>query len=149
MKEKILEAIKPIAEKYGQEAADVTVTTNSKGLLVRITVGSKEGPKVSDIISITKDFKKYAAASGSEFLPEDIQIEVSSPGIDRNLKTFQDFYWNEGREIKMIYEEGGGEVTVEGTIVKAGVTDLEISCAGTVSRVPYEKIIKAKLKIKF
>jgi ribosome maturation factor RimP len=149
IREKIEKTITPIAEKYGQEVVDIIPTSNSKGLLIKITVGSKEGPKVSDIVSITKEFNKFAAAAGTDFLPEDTQLEVSSPGIDRDLKTFKDFLWNEGREIKLIYKKESEDVRIEGSLYKADETGIVVSSEEGKITIPYENIVKAKLKIKF
>lgn len=149
MKERIAEVIAPISKKYGQELVDIVLTSNSRGVLIKVSVGSKEGPKVSDLTAITKEFNKTAALNPEKFFNGDYQMEVSSPGIDRELKSFNDFYWNEGREIKLIHKQNDEEINSEGCLVKAENDRIIISIDGSEKHIIYDNIVKAKLKIKF
>lgn len=149
MKEKIGEVIAPIAKKYGQELVDVVMASNSRGVLIKVSVGSKQGPTVSDLTAITKEFNKTADLSPEKFFNGDYQMEVSSPGIDRELKTFNDFYWNEGRDIKLIYKKDDEEVTAEGSLIKAQNDHLIVVIDSSETQIKYEDVVKAKLKIKF
>ena len=114
-----------------------------------MSVGSKKGPKVSDLTAITKEFNKNAALKPEEFFNGDYQMEVSSPGIDRDLKTFNDFYWNEGRDVKLIYRKDGEDIKGEFSLIKAEKDHIIVAFEGNDIRVKYEDIVKAKLKIKF
>ena len=149
MKERIGEVISPITKKYGQELVDIVLTSNSRGVLIKVSVGSKQGPTVSDLTAITKEFNKTAALSPEKFFNGDYQMEVSSPGIDRELHTFNDFYWNEGRDIKLIHRKDGEEVTAEGNLIKAEKDHIVATIDGSQTLIKFENIIKAKLKIKF
>lgn len=141
--------IKPIAEKFGQEVVDTVVTSNSKGMLVRVTVGSKKGPMVSDLASIAKEFRKLCEASENRILPDDYQLEVSSPGIDRELKSFKDYYWNEGRLLKILLKGGDKNINIEGVLFKAFEEKIVILIDDEEKEIRKEDIIKAKIKIKF
>jgi ribosome maturation factor RimP len=149
MKDRIAEVIEPISRKYGQELVDIVLASNSRGVLIKVSVGSKEGPKVSDLTAITKEFNKTAALTPEKFFNGDYQMEVSSPGIDRELKTFNDFYWNEGRNIKLIYSKDGEEIKAEGNLIKAENDHIIADLDGSYIQIKYEDIVKAKLKIKF
>jgi len=137
--------IKPIAEKFGQEVVDTVITSNSKGILVRVTVGSKKGPMVSDLAAIAKEFRKFE----NGILPEDYQLEVSSPGIDRELKSFKDFYWNEGRLLKILLKGEDKNINVEGMLNEAFEDKIIILVDDEEKEIRTEDIIKAKIKIKF
>jgi len=141
--------IKPIAEKFGQEVVDTVITSNSKGILVRVTVGSKKGPMVSDLAAIAKEFRKFCEASENGILPEDYQLEVSSPGIDRELKSFKDFYWNEGRLLKILLKGEDKNINVEGMLNEAFEDKIIILVDDEEKEIRTEDIIKAKIKIKF
>lgn len=57
-----------------------------------------------------------------DILPGRYRLEVSSPGLDRPLKSMRDFQRNLGRQVKIKYlDEGGNSVTVIGQI--EGVDD--------------------------
>ncbi|MDY0017064.1 MAG: hypothetical protein RBS89_04435 [Candidatus Delongbacteria bacterium] len=146
---KISETVRPIAEKYGQELVDVTITSNSRGPVLRIIVGSKEGPTIGDLTSITKEFKKLADTEGMKMLPPDYQLEVSSPGIDRELREFRDFSWNEGRTLKLSVNSGEKTVNLEGELIKAEAHRIVLKTETEELEIAYKDIQKAKIKIKF
>ena len=145
----IEKAIRPIAEKYGQEVVDVSIASNSNGLLVKVTVGSKKGPMVSDLASITKEFRKLCESSENEILQSDYLLEVSSPGIERELRTFRDFYWNEGRLLKIAVKGEEKNINYEGQLIKAFEDRLLMMIEDEEKEIRIEDILKAKIKIKF
>ncbi len=149
MNEKVAEIMAPIAEKYGQEIADINIGKNNRGLLIKITVGSKKGPAVSDLTSIAREFNKAAALLPGEFNHGDYQLEVSSPGIDRDLTGYKDFLWNEGREVNILIREGEENIKLQGVIVSAEPASVVVNIEGKDRSLSLENIVKAKLKIKF
>ncbi len=146
---KISDAVRPIAEKYGQELVGVTISSNSRGPVLRIIVGSKEGPTIGVLTSITKEFRKLADSDGMKLLPPDHQLEVSSPGIDRELREFRDFSWNEGRTLKLSVNSGEKTVNFEGELIKAGPDHIVLKTEAKELEIGYKDILKAKIKIKF
>jgi len=149
IKAKIGHAVGPIAEKHGQELVEVVIASNSGGAVIKISVGSKKGPTVDDLTLITKEFRKYADAAGTDFIPFDYQLEISSPGIDRELREFRDFFWNEGKTLKITVKDGEKNKNLEGELVKAETDSIVILAGGAETKIPYESVIKAKVKIKF
>lgn len=149
LKAKIEEAAAQAAEKYGQELVEVVTDSNSKGPVLRITVGSRQGPTIADLTAITKELKKLEAGTSEKLIPPDFQLEVSSPGIDRELKNFRDFYWNEGRTLKLKVTDGEVNSNIEGELLKASEDSILISSDGEEKKIFYKDILKAKIKIKF
>ncbi|MBU4485661.1 MAG: hypothetical protein KKD38_01910 [Candidatus Delongbacteria bacterium] len=149
IREKIEKAISPIAEKYGQEVVDIILSSNSKGTLIKVSVGSKKGPTVSDLTAISKDFNKLADSPCNKLLSSDFQLEVSSPGIDRELRSFRDFYWNEDREIRILLKGEEKNVNIEGKLIRALENKIILLFNDSETEISYADIIKAKLKIKF
>ncbi len=138
-----------MAERFGQELVDVNITSNSRGYVLKVSVGSKSGPTVGDLTSITKEFRKYADSKGHEFIPFDYQLEISSPGIDRELREKRDFLWSEGRMLKVSANSGGAMVNYEGVLVRAEEEGIVLMCAEEERQIRFEDIVKAKQKIKF
>jgi len=146
---KISDAVRPIAGKYGQELVDVILASNSRGPILRIVVGSKKGPTIDDLTSITKEFRKLSDLEGMKMLPPDYQLEVSSPGIDRELREFRDFFWNEGRILKISLNSGEKNVNLEGELIKAEPDRIVLKTETEELEIAYKDIQKAKIKIKF
>ena len=75
------------------------------------------------------------------------RLEVSSPGIDRPLKTSRDFARNINKAVSIRYKEHGKEITLEGTIT--AVDDMVHICRKPDIRmtIPVANIIAGKIKI--
>lgn len=117
--------------------------------MIKVSVGSKKGPMVSDIASIAKEFRKLCESSQDEIVPSDFQLEVSSPGADRELKTFRDYLWNEDRFLKLFIKDGEKNTNIEGKLIKAYEDKLIILIDEEEKEIMTENILKAKIKIKF
>ncbi|MEW6525271.1 MAG: hypothetical protein AB1444_01230 [Spirochaetota bacterium] len=76
---------------------------------------------------------------------DDYIIEISSPGIKRELRTIEDFQRFTGAPVKGIYQEGDTRKTFKGTLTRI---DGEIVTIGETNKVltfSYAQIIKANL----
>ena len=149
VKERISEAITPIAKKYGQEVVGLEMTGNAKGRLIKVAVGSKEGPGIKELTGITREFNNLIDSSNGSIIDFDYQLEVSSPGIDRNLETINDFNWNLGRELKVTFRSVDKNEKVKGIL--SGVTDDKIILIldNEPKEINMKDITKAKIVIKF
>lgn len=125
------------------------MTTNANGQLIKISVGSKQGPTVSDLILITKEFNKTVDASLGEIIPFEYELEVGSPGIDRELRTYRDFFWNEEKTLKVLVKGEEKNVNVEGKLIKAFEDKIIVLVNEIEKEIFIKDIIKAKIKIKF
>ncbi|PID26615.1 MAG: hypothetical protein CR982_09200 [Candidatus Cloacimonadota bacterium] len=125
LQDKVENVAKELAKKYDQEVVDVEFGNNKTGQVIRIFVGSKQGVNVNTLAAITREFNKIAELKGSEFIPYDFQLEVSSPGLDRPLKTWRDFYRNEDRDVRVtIADNDETTKTFEAKIVSASENEI-------------------------
>ena len=77
-------------------------------------------------------------------------VEVSSPGLDRPLKTDRDFERNLGKEIELTtYEPIDGRKTHQGRAVGMDKEKIVVESEGISTVIPRNKIAVAKLKIEF
>jgi len=86
-----------------------------------------------------------AALDEKAMLNEGYILEVFSPGLDRPLKTKEDFLRCLNRQAKFfLLEELDGKIELEGRIDKAGEESVYIDMDGKGIEVPLNKINKAK-----
>jgi ribosome maturation factor RimP len=72
-------------------------------------------------------------------------LEVSSPGLDRPLKTKSDFRRNLNRRVKFyLLEAVNGKIELEGLIKEAGEAAVEIDTDAGTAQIPFTVINKAK-----
>ena len=99
-----------IAENAGYELVDVCIDKETTGKYLRFYIDKEEGVSLDDCEAFHKAVRSCADDVDYDFM------EVSSPGIDRPLKTDRDFERNLGCEIEVrLYRP------VEGTKVLTGV----------------------------
>lgn len=99
-----------VAENAGYELVDVCIDKETTGKYLRFYIDKEEGVSLDDCEAFHKAVRSYADDVDYDFM------EVSSPGIDRPLKTDRDFERNLGCEIEVrLYRP------VEGTKVLTGV----------------------------
>lgn len=148
LKHKIEKEIEPIVEKYGQELVDIELATDNRGQLIRVLVGSRKGPTVDDITKISREFLKIAEVKGTELIPYEFSLEVSSPGLTRPLKTTRDFLRNIDRDITIIVNFEEKNKTLTGTIKDADEEFVTIKEKNESKKIALKDIVKAKLVIK-
>ncbi len=96
---KLTDIVLPIVENNGFELVDVEIVKEYKDLFLRIYIDKEGGILIDDcqLISsiISPKLDEY------DLIKEKYFLEVSSPGLDRPLKTEKDFLKNKGTEIEI------------------------------------------------
>ena len=102
------------------------------------------------------DCQKMSEALGEKLdkddpIKEAYYLEVSSPGLDRPLKTDRDLERNLGKDIEInLYSPFGGNKSYEGTLTDFSDRNINIENYNhNLVEIPREKISKIKLAVKF
>ena len=136
--------LKQIVEKAvssrGAELIDLFHVRSSKRQIVRVVADKVGGISVEDCAEVSR--RVSADLDMAEVIDGRYTLEVSSPGIDRPLKTAADFRRKVSRKVSVRLEEAGSKPeTVEGTI--DAVTEDSVTVGGRV--LPLDPIVEAKL----
>ncbi|MBR3098877.1 MAG: ribosome maturation factor RimP [Clostridia bacterium] len=108
-----------IAEQMGFELVDVSLDKEPTGRYLRIYIDREEGITLDDCEKYHKAVRPLLESYDYDFM------EVSSPGIDRPLKTDRDFERALGEEVEIhLFRALDGVKTLTGTL--AGLEDGEI-----------------------
>ena len=150
-----LDSVRPLIEAaaagQGVELFDARFFGSGSRSVLRVTIDKAGGVAVSDC-------ERVSSAVGAVLDERDFfggrpyTLEVSSPGIDRVLKTERDFARIVGREAALNLAAGaavGGKRTVRGVIVgcEDGVITIDI---GTESvRVPLADVVSGREELRF
>ncbi|HLF18068.1 MAG TPA: ribosome maturation factor RimP [Candidatus Omnitrophota bacterium] len=138
VKTRIEEFLAPILEEHDLEIVDFTIHHHNRTVAVLMILDHYEGGITLDECSRVN--KKVSLFIESESLFEgDYTIEVSSPGLDRPLKTHKDFTRVKGRmvkfhlskivENKLEHDGVVSEVTADGVTIHTHVKELVIPLA--------------------
>jgi ribosome maturation factor RimP len=145
IKQKIFQLAKKAADDQGVEIFDIEFLGKDK-LLLRIFIDKEEGITIDDCEKISKYLG--AILDVEDPFPGPYTLEVSSPGLDRPLRSIKDFEKNTGKLARIITGEKvenqnffiGRIVNVNGNFINLLVNKRELA-------IPYEKIVKAKLEV--
>ncbi len=148
MNEKIAALLSSIVARQEVDILEVSCFRSGKRSIARVIVDKKGGITVNECGRIAKELSVLSLVEAD--LPDNLLIEVSSPGIDRPLKSEADFIRKEGRHIRLLYLIEGAEKELEGIInsVNSGQLVL-LGKNGEKTEIPLTAIIKAKQIIKF
>lgn len=116
VKEICEQALKPVIEQAGYELVEVTYQKEVTGMNLVFTIDSDNGVTIDDCEKVHKLIDPIL----DELNPTDDKpyiLSVSSPGIDRPLKTDRDFKRNEGKEIEItLFQKLEGNKKFVGTL---------------------------------
>jgi ribosome maturation factor RimP len=111
----------PLIE-HGFELADITLSQYKRNVMVRLFVYGRNGVSLGDCALLSR--LVGGILDESELFPEGYALEVSSPGLDRPLKTARDFRYRIGETVKVVFADKTRSI-VRGQI--AAVTDDAVS----------------------
>jgi ribosome maturation factor RimP len=132
-------------EDAGTELVQLDLVRASGQVIVRLLVEKKEGGinlggcaiinrRLSDILE------------EQNIISDRYLVEVSSPGLDRPLKTKKDFSRCLNKKVKFfLHEAVNGKIEWDGIIKDATDTDVSVEIDGELVGIPLAKINKAKL----
>lgn len=93
--DRVTDLVLPLIESAGFELYDVEVN----GPTLRVTVDGSEGVLLDDLADLTREFSR--ALDESDPLPGSYTLEVSSPGLERRLRTPAHFAGAVGEEVSI------------------------------------------------
>jgi ribosome maturation factor RimP len=133
----------------GFELVDVEVKRRPGGELVRLFVDKPGGIGLDDLQSVSEEVS--AILDAEDPLQTSYTLEVSSPGLDRPLRSEEDYRRFSGRLAKLSsYEPIDGRRHWTGRIVAAdgGVVSVRLEREGSVVvQIPFEKIAHGRLEV--
>ena len=142
-------AVREIATGLGLEIVEFVFHDQGRHSQLRIDV-DRPGPAgvgLQDCEALSRSLDPRL--DGIEGLEQSYELQVSSPGIDRPIRSDDDFRRNMGRAIRVEYKEGGRVVEAHGVL--AGLDDdgaVRIVSLGDERRVPRADIVLMKQEVK-
>jgi ribosome maturation factor RimP len=135
----------------GFELTDALVTRDKNGYLVRIYVDKEGGIGLDELQSVSEEVS--AILDAEDPIPSAYTLEVSSPGLDRPLKTEADYARFVGKLVKLSsYEPVDGRRHWLGrlTSFEDGVVTVSLEKeGGLVASIPLSKLSHGRLEVEF
>lgn len=138
-KEKLIKLLEPSVQALGYELVELDAHVIGRGLL-RVYIDHKEGITLSDCERVSRQLSAFLDVEDP--LPGQYTLEVSSPGLDRRLRTLDHFqkFQNENVAIQLVRLRDGrrklsgylrgikGEtilIDIDGEILRLELADIE------------------------
>lgn len=147
--EKIREIAETAAGDEGLELVHVEMVGTPRKPTVRIFIDKPDGVTLDDCANVSRRIS--AVLDADDFIPTAYNLEVSSPGLERELYNLKDFEKFAGQLAKVkITNPVNGQKNFRGRIVEVKGEEIifEDNTSGIV-QFPYNTVAKANLEIDF
>ena len=140
--------IQNVVKSKGLELVETQFAPRGNGGLLRVTIDKEEGVTIDDCTEVSRELGPLLDAEG--VFASRYTLEVSSPGVDKPLKTARDFMRNTGRTVKVQYRQtDANQKVLTGKVL--GVENDVVNLEGkeTTHQVPLASVVHAKVELQF
>jgi len=146
------ELVNPILEEKNLELVDIEYVKEGKNWFLRVYIDKEGGIDIVECGEVSEQLSEKL--DKADPIKEAYFLEVSSPGVEKPLKTLDDFKKNIGNNVFVkLYEKIDGEKTYEGILqnVENDTLSIEykIKTRKKIVEIPYDKVAKARLAVLF
>ena len=147
VKERLLELAGPVAGQLAVDIVDIELAGNARRTVVKIFLDKTGGVTLEDCSRFSRALS--AVLDVEDPIRTRYVLEVSSPGLDRPLKTKKDFHRSIGKLARIVTREKiDGESFLIGRIQAVNEHTVAVLVDGSREvSIPFEQISKARLEI--
>lgn len=148
LRKEIYPLAEEVAEELGYEIVDIEFQNGSKHDLLSIFIYKKEGIDLNDCTEMSRNLEKKL--DDLDILKNPYYLEISSPGLDRPLKTKDDYRRNVGKEVDLkLYAPIDGKKEFSFVLDKYDDEFVYCNIDGEELKIPIKSISSMKQTIKF
>lgn len=139
----------PVAEEIGCWVWDVEFVKEGARRILRITIDSEEGITIDDCEKMHRAIDPIL--DKADPIEEQYYLEVSSPGVERELRTEEHVMACEGWDVEVrLYAPLDGAKTFRGVLLSLGENgEIRIDAKGTVMEFPRASVAKIQTYFEF
>ncbi|WP_152656362.1 ribosome maturation factor RimP [Oceanobacillus sp. CFH 90083] len=146
------ELVHPILEEKNLELVDVEYVKEGKNWFLRVYIDKDGGIDIVECGEVSERLSEKL--DEADPIKEAYFLEVSSPGVEKPLKTLEDLQKNIGKNVFVkLYEKIDGEKTYEGILQNVEndslLIEYKVKTRKQIVEIPYEKVAKARLAVMF
>jgi len=123
------------------ELDDVELLGRGPGTILRVVVDG-ENVSVDRLADISRGLSRLL--DNETALNDAYRLEVTSPGLERNLRLPSHYAKSVGREVVVKVAEGDKKATLRGVLTEAGEANFTVESEDERSVVDYEDVLTAK-----
>lgn len=139
----INDLILPILESRGVDLIDFELKGKSGFQVIRIFVDVEGGVTLGQCEELSREISDQL--DRKDLIPGRYRLEVSSPGLDRPLKTLQDYKRNLNRTVKIVLKDYSKDEYLSGTIERISDNIIIIKQNGELIEIDIDNVSVAKI----
>ena len=145
--EKVKGYLADLLRDMGLDLFDVQFRTETHGWVLRVFIDSAEGITLDQCADVSRELGQYIEVE--EIIDHAYNLEVSSPGLERPLRSISEFRKYAGKKAKVkVHNAIDGVKTFEGVIGDVGDEVINMTLAdGSSVQFTYDMLSKARLAI--
>ena len=147
-KRQIQHIVSPLLEQDGYEFVELEYRREHTGWVVRLFVDKDGGITIDDCARISRSVGDVLEVK--DIIPTAYTLEISSPGLDRPLKSEKDFKRAIDNRVDVLTTESvDGKNSFKGLLTRVDRGVIYLECNGGSYQIPLKKIVKARFDIQF
>jgi ribosome maturation factor RimP len=136
----------PVVRAHGLTLVDVDVRRGGRRAVVRFFIDKPGGVTIADCQRFSEEIGDLLAAAN--VFPQSYDLEVSSPGLDRELRKDRELHWAMGKRVRVWTREPvDGRLELVGQLVEVGETFLTLVEVAGRRQVPRAWLSKVRLDV--
>jgi ribosome maturation factor RimP len=145
--EKIEEFANSLLPSMGLELVEVQFRREGHGWVLRIFIDNDEGISIDHCANVSREVSDFLDVE--DLIDYPYHLEVSSPGLERSLRSLADFEKFTGRKARVKLREAvNGQKVFEGVIRQVDQENIELVLEDqSTAQLPFEHIRKARLAL--
>lgn len=144
LRDQLTELLEPVVGGLGYELWELEYATRAGGGLLRLYIDSPGGITLDDCERVSRAVS--ATLDASDPIPGQYTLEVSSPGLDRVLRTPAHFARFTGESVRLeTLQPVNGRKRFSGRLTRVAEREITIEVDGGELSLPFQAIHKARL----
>jgi ribosome maturation factor RimP len=137
---RIEEVIQPVLRDHGLELVELEWRSRRPRSVLRLFVDKPGGVAIGDCERLSREVGDLLDVSG--LIEEAYDLEVSSPGVDRVLRTEREYRWARGKRVRCWLSDGR---EVRGRLAEVTAEHLVVDREGGSVALRRAEVVKARL----
>ncbi len=147
MVEKLEKMVQTVCSQEGVALYDLELKRAAKGLIVLVYITKVNDVTIGDCQNVSRALSSLLEEN--DFIDERYFLEVSSPGLERELKLKKHYVSAIGEEIKITFQKEENSITMRGTLMEVSSDNLKLQTEDAEIEIPFSSIKKAKTYFEF
>jgi len=144
LREKLIGLVEPLLANLGYELVELELSTGHGSGMLRVYIDRSEGVGIEDCERVSREIS--ALLDVHDPIPTAYRLEVSTPGLDRVLRTPVHFARFAGVRVEVeLVAPREGRRRFTGQLAQVGATGIELTVDGTQVPLAYTDIFRARL----